>query len=298
MVDVNLYRIRQVIDYIEENLKTPLVLEDIAEVSGISPYYLHRIFHSLTGYPPAQYIRRRKLSQSFGELLNTQMSILDIAQEYGFEYQQSYSRAFKRLFHISPARFRRDAGTSLTLTPRLDMTELREAGGGILRLPVYVVKKGFSLAGVRGLVDYADDVKNAVANRMGLDFFYRQASRIPHRTDPYVYYGYVEDVPGTIRQSWYQPSVQVEDLSRIPEGMRGVCVPTRRYAVFTYIGCHSPEKITFSAIKDLYRVIYVDWAPHSGQSLRDPFHFERIDQRDCGRDFCKMDIYVPVAGMA
>lgn len=295
-MDINLCRIGQVTAYIEENLKSPLTLDAIAGASGLSPYYLHRIFRALTGYPLVQYIRYRKLSQSMGELLDTQMSILDIAQEYGFEYQQSYSRAFKRHFHISPAQFRKNTGTSLTLTPRLDITDLRDTAGGILRLPVFVVKKGFNLVGVRGLVDYEEDVHNAIANQMGVAFFYGPAPRIPRRTNTTVYYGYVEDVPGTVRRSWYQPSVEVADLSRVPDGMRGVAVPTRRYAVFTYIGCHGPEQITFSVIRDLYRAIYEEWAPQSGEVLRDPFHIERIDQRECAPDFCRMDIYVPVAG--
>lgn len=296
-MELNLHRIKHIADYIEEHLKESLTLDDIAQASGISSYYLHHIFRSLTGCPLVQYIRNRKLSQSVNELLGTQMSLLDIAQEYGFEYQQSYSRAFKRHFDISPAQFRKNSGAAIVLTHRLELNDLRDAGEGILRTPVFMIKKAFYLVGIRSLVYDADNYENATANKAGVDFFYRHAPRVPNCTAPSVYYGYVEDIPGRYQQAWYQPSVEVCDLSCIPEDMHGVCVPTRRYAVFTYIGCHGPEKITLRTLADLYRMIFMDWICHSGEIKRDIFHFERIDQKDCGSNYCRMDMYIPVTGI-
>lgn len=296
-MEINVQRINQVVAYVEEHLKDALTLDGVARASGISAYHLHRIFKALTGYPMVQYIRDRKLSQSAGELLNTHMSVLDIAQEYGFEYQQSYSRAFKRRFQVSPALFRKTPGTSIMLTPRLDLAGFRDAGGGVLRSPEYVIKKGFCIAGIRRLVADEDNYENATANKLAVDFFHRLAPRIPGRAENAVYYGYVADVPGTHKQSWYQPSVEVADLSRVPEDMQGVAVPTRRYAVFTYIGGHGAEGITYHILKDLYNAIFTDWIYRSGETVRDAFHFERIDLAECGGDFCRMDIYIPVKGI-
>jgi AraC family transcriptional regulator len=44
---------------------------------------------------------------SLERLLGTNCKLLDIALEYGFEYEQSYLRSFKREFGVTPGKFRK-----------------------------------------------------------------------------------------------------------------------------------------------------------------------------------------------
>lgn len=248
----------------------------------------------MTGYPLIHYIRGRKLSKSTYELIKTNMSILDIAQEYGFEYQQSYSRAFKKQFSISPDHFRQVNGAALQLTNKPELSMPIGGGSGVLMTPKFIIKKGFSLIGIRALINHSDNFVNATTTSMGTGFFYGDAARIQNRIHQTVYYGYVQSIPGTREQAWYQPSVEVSGLSVIPEGMTGVALPTRRYAVFSYIGSHSPERITYQTIRDLYHAIHADWLARSGEIKADLFHFERVDVSLCSDSYCKMDIYIPI----
>mgnify|MGYP000984065067 CR=1 FL=1 len=289
----NLYRIKQVIDYIEDNLKEPISLEDVSNATGISAFYLHRIFKSLTGYPLVYYIRSRKLSKSIGELLKTDMTILDIAQEYGFEYQQSYSRAFKKHFNISPDNFRQDYGATVLLTNKHNLRELTDMGGGLLHPPKYIVKTEFCIVGERSLVSDSDNLENATANKLGTDFFFTKAPLVPNAVACSVYYGYVRETPDR-EQSWYQPSVEVSDLSCVPDGMHGLRIPARCYAVFTYTGHHAPERITYQVLKDLYKAIFAVWMAGSGEKKADCYHFERVDTSLCSQNYCEMDIYIPI----
>ena len=96
------------IDYIEENLYNKISLDDIALYTGVSKYYLHRIFKSLTGESIIEYVQSRKLTCSIKELVNTNMRIIDIALNYGFDYEQSYIRAFRKNFGCTPLKIRSD----------------------------------------------------------------------------------------------------------------------------------------------------------------------------------------------
>ena len=75
------------VNYIEDNIYMKITLDDIAGQAGISKYHLHRMFKSLTGESLMDYVHSRKLSASINELIHTNMRIIDIALEYGFDYE-------------------------------------------------------------------------------------------------------------------------------------------------------------------------------------------------------------------
>jgi len=99
--------IQQSIDYIEENLKEKISLEDLARRSYLSKYYFHRVFHQLVGETVMEYIRKRRLTEAAEELTESNSKIVDIALKYQFSSQEAFSRAFKRMFKVSPREFRK-----------------------------------------------------------------------------------------------------------------------------------------------------------------------------------------------
>ena len=98
--------IARCIGYIEDNLHNKITLDDIAMSCGISKYHLHRLFKSLTGEPLMEYVQARKLSDSIFELKDTNKRIIDISLDYGFDYEQSYIRAFRKKFGFTPLKVR------------------------------------------------------------------------------------------------------------------------------------------------------------------------------------------------
>ena len=86
------------INFVENNLNNTISLDDISTQTGVSKYYLHRMFKSLTGESIIDYFQSRKLTESIKELVNTNKRIIDIAMDYGFDYEQSYIRAFRKRF--------------------------------------------------------------------------------------------------------------------------------------------------------------------------------------------------------
>lgn len=100
--------IKEVIDFIEGKLDSEVTLKEIADIAGFSPFHFHRLFQSLTGETIVEYIRKRRLTNAALELVGTDKRIIDIAFDYNFESQESFTRAFKRHFGINPGQYRKD----------------------------------------------------------------------------------------------------------------------------------------------------------------------------------------------
>jgi AraC-like DNA-binding protein/ribosomal protein S18 acetylase RimI-like enzyme len=99
-------RVELLVEQVEENIYKRKRVKDISTMNNISDYHLQRVFKSTFGIPIGRYVRGRALSSSLGLLINSDMRIIDIAIEYGFEYEQTYIRAFKKQFGITPGEYR------------------------------------------------------------------------------------------------------------------------------------------------------------------------------------------------
>lgn len=115
-------RVGLLVEQIEENIYNRKRVKDISRINNISDYHLQRVFKSTFGISIGRYSRGRSLSSSLGLLLNTNMRVIDIAIEYGFEYEQTYIRAFKKQFGITPGEYR-DNPVSLNAIPLFSISD-------------------------------------------------------------------------------------------------------------------------------------------------------------------------------
>jgi len=93
--------------YIEENLNGKIDLDDLAKRAYLSKYHYHRIFHKVSGESVTRYITRRRMEKAAGELAQTDRPIIDIALEYQYASQESFSRAFLKIHGLTPGRYRK-----------------------------------------------------------------------------------------------------------------------------------------------------------------------------------------------
>ena len=99
--------LKSVLTDIENGARNGINPGFIAKKHALSEVHLQRLFKSKFNQPLGIYIRNHKLTESIDDLLNTKLKIVDIALDFGFEYEQSYIRAFKREFGITPGKFRK-----------------------------------------------------------------------------------------------------------------------------------------------------------------------------------------------
>lgn len=98
--------IEYLVQYIQHHYNENLSLDFLSRFSGISKYYLSRIFHDYTGFSPNEYIIQIRMEHSRFLLTNTQLPIKTICQMVGLENEAYFSRLFKSRNGVSPGEFR------------------------------------------------------------------------------------------------------------------------------------------------------------------------------------------------
>jgi AraC family transcriptional regulator len=101
------WKMRRLVEFIEENLEGDLSLHAMAEEVDISPLYLARAFKAALGQSPHRYVLTRRIERARELLRNTTMPVVDVAMASGFSSQSHLSHWFLRHVGISPAAYRR-----------------------------------------------------------------------------------------------------------------------------------------------------------------------------------------------
>lgn len=98
--------VRKAIIYIQENFRHPLCLNDICDYVKRSRTYLSARFKKEMHTTISDYINKTRVDYSRHLLEHTDMSILDIALESGFDSQNYYATVFKKNYKQTPSEFR------------------------------------------------------------------------------------------------------------------------------------------------------------------------------------------------
>lgn len=104
--------IQWMVDEIDRSILTheeeTLTLGRLAGDMGYSAYHATRRFREIAGMSLRDYLRRRRLAFALKEVRDSQRTLLDIAVDYGFSSHEAFTRAFKGLYGVTPAAYRRD----------------------------------------------------------------------------------------------------------------------------------------------------------------------------------------------
>ena len=98
----------RVIRYIEENYRADITNEDLAEVSGYHPYHLNRLMQRYTNCTMHRYLMNYRLKKSQELLVNTTLTISEIAEECGFKTAHYFSNRFKEAYGCSQLNYRHE----------------------------------------------------------------------------------------------------------------------------------------------------------------------------------------------
>lgn len=143
--------IEAAIEYIENNLTGDLSAAKIAREMNISPFYFQKGFSMLCGYTIGEYIRMRQLSLAGSELLASDIKVIELAQKYGYESPDSFTKAFTR-FHGSTPTDVRKKGASLKSFAPLHI-RLSLEGGTVMEYRIQK-KPAFTVMGISEMFSY------------------------------------------------------------------------------------------------------------------------------------------------
>lgn len=119
------------LEYIEANLGGEISQEDCARAAFCSLSGLQKMFRYVFHISIGDYITRRRLSKAADELRQGEKSVLEIAMSYGYGSAEAFTRAFSRLWGVTPTAYRKQWSFS-TLYPRLDLPRKFMCNGEII----------------------------------------------------------------------------------------------------------------------------------------------------------------------
>ncbi|MDD4474272.1 MAG: helix-turn-helix domain-containing protein [Eubacteriales bacterium] len=126
-------------------------MESISEKFHFSPYYFHRMFSIIVGKTMAVHIRDRRLMFACIQLSATENSVLNIALDSGYNSAQSFSRAFKDIYGVSPREYRKQELQPVFISiDEMIMRFTNRLKGGVFLNPNIVKKEQIILAGTSG----------------------------------------------------------------------------------------------------------------------------------------------------
>lgn len=91
-----------ILDYIEHNMDKSLTLRSLSAMACLSPFHFHRLFKKETGMAVKQFIEQIKMEKAYESILAGNESISDLAIRLGYNDYETFSRAFKKRYTISP----------------------------------------------------------------------------------------------------------------------------------------------------------------------------------------------------
>jgi AraC family transcriptional regulator len=96
-------KLRALVDFIEGNLASPLRLPDLAAAAALSQAHLARAFRNAIGISLHRYVLQRRLRLARDLLSASNDSVQSVATQCGFANDAHLSKAYKRVFGMTPA---------------------------------------------------------------------------------------------------------------------------------------------------------------------------------------------------
>jgi AraC family transcriptional regulator len=273
--------IQKSIDYIENNIKEDIDINMVVQQSGYSTTHFYRIFQAFMGEAIKEYIIKRKLSNAAIELAVTNKRLIEVAIDYGFNSQEVFTRAFTKLFHITPGRYRKSK-SSIVLYEKINAYQKLMDHIGDVLIPKIVLEKEFKIVGLKKTVK-----PGSALIRTLWDEFTSRKCEVANAVTKEDILGICEYLPSITDESEFEylAGVEVKDYDYIPDGMITKTIPLSKYAVFTHKGSVSDLKAT-------YDNIYGKWLPLSGIELAEADTIEIYSLKD--NQESTLDIYIPL----
>jgi len=287
---MNSSSVEKSIAYIEANLQNPLSLETVADAACLSKYHFSRAFKSATGNKVGDYIRRRRITQAAYDLINSTEKIGQIASDYQFDSQESFTRSFKGVYGLSPNEYRKN-GINILAHRRnsLSAERIEHLHQNVSLEPTILTEPKRKLIGIHCQTSL---VQNNIP--MLWQVFMRRQHEIDDSLDNgrFGISGYKEFDPtlfsaNAMIDKW--AAVEVSAVDRIPQDMVTYELSGGTYARFIHRGGKRNIQVSFE-------YIYSTWLPNSIYEIDNRDHFEHYPQGYKGPENpdSELSIFLPI----
>ena len=251
--------VKRAIQFIEDNLKEDVYVDDMAKEAFYSQFHFARIFLELTGETPGAYLRKRRLTEAANDIVSGR-NILDVALDYHFDSQEAFTRSFRDYFSMTPGVYRRIGPSNIELPkPKLmDNSAIRKRGGiaAMNKQPEIRELREFRIIGYPyyGVPDRIPEMWGK------FEEIYRSIYGKPLTEKTY------EFIFNCGRELSCMISIEVDTLDKdIPMQFVGKTVPAATWAMFEVTGEDVDETMAYA---------HNEWFPKSGYEYSLPCEME------------------------
>jgi AraC family transcriptional regulator len=288
-----LLRINRAVDFINQNPGEDLGLRRLAALANYSSFHFQRLFTSVVGETPKQYILRIRLETAAHAIaMFLERSITEIALDSGFSSSATFARAFKKYFGISPTelrslpheeRFRRYSegklGKYLLDTDRY-FYQARDHAVPLEPGDVRIAR----LEPARGVF-----MSCSLDTEDGMTSVWKKLSSLVEAND---LVGRNTSFVGALypHQRLYRAVATVEHDVEVPRSIERIEIEGGKFAVVSVSG---PVANTFAISRSLANV----WLPESGYRISNIFILEFLKTASSPAPYEEVDreIYIPIA---
>lgn len=278
----NIQRVMLVVDFIEKNLKNNITIKEVSSKILISNFYFHKLFKLFTGESPGKYLTKRRLFEAANMLKESQMKVIDVALEFGYDSPEAFSRAFKRNLGINPIDIKHNPEILIRFGKSiLSLKDLKHLNEGVNMKPIIVEKEEIKIVGP---IYYGDNKNNEIPSFWQENF--GEVVNLETKRGQGCY-GFCFHKENYIEKGlfYYMPSVEVKNFNIIPSNSVAKIIPKHKYAIFIHKG--SPEDL-----EETYKFIHGTWFPNKEYSLNEDFDFEFYTTDEENNEV--IEIHIPI----
>ncbi len=267
--------LKKTLELIEDNLDNQdLNISFLSNKVFVSPYYLQRLFYSFLGKTIGSYIRERRLTEA-GTDIKKGEKVMDVAFKYGYESQESFTRAFKKFHGVNPGVAKK--GIILSCLPPININNLNK---GEIDMDIKIENENSFNIIVK--------VKKFNEETSFLD--------IPKFWDEYYEKGYQNTVPPMLgicfnndedTQFEYGIGSLKEFCNKIPSEFVEIKIKENLWGKF-----YTKGKLP-SAIQNLWKEV-IEWIDNSEYEIAENYDFECYSEGDVNSDDYVSGIWVPL----
>ncbi len=101
------YKMQSILTYIHLNLQNDISMGTLASIAYVSKDHFARIFKSIIGIAPCEYIIKKRLEKAQFLLLTSNLSQQEIVENTNFKSVSNFCRMFKKYTSFTPSKYRK-----------------------------------------------------------------------------------------------------------------------------------------------------------------------------------------------
>lgn len=266
------------INYIEDNLKQPIHVNDVCTQIAMSPWQFQRVFRFLVGSPIGFYLRGRRLTEAYKYLVEKELKIVELAFDFQFGSHEAFSRSFKNFFGCSPNEARHHKNDcSPKCLPRLDLSKLDVVWGSIQKISEKISVQQLNLVGLAENVPspFSADAEFENKTQLVWNSFWSELKN-PAIVKTNLFSGLAHGVSMNSKdnliadQMLYFASKSRDEFATTPHAFTEFTLPPGDFVSFSIVG-------NLQQIKTLVDYIYAIWLPASEFKRTSNFDFETFN---------------------